>query len=425
MEVLISANKKILFFVRSLRMGGPYKRSRFNYVVQKENGYVIYNTLYNSLTKLTVSEHEQYASLKFKTSKLRRNFIQQGLIISANVDESEKYDSFIRKYASLFLPHPRITVTPTMECNARCFYCYENGVRCGKMQQKDIPGMIRTIKKLDYRKGIDLTWFGGEPLLNQEWMDCFSDRLKEEGIRFSSFIISNGSKIDDNVIEKMKRRWNINRIQITLDGDCEEYRKRKAYTDCGEDIYFRLLRMIGKISKAGIEVSIRLNIDRRNRESIVRAVQDLVQLYKNDSNVTCYPAFLTGMKENLSEDEKVEFVKRLLEVGEGKINVNEYLYKLPRMTACDYYQKNAFSIDTNGNLYICEHMLGHKEYAVGNINENCDLSQVDRAISGQREECRNCVFLTKCHGGCTDAYIGGAVPCFIDKYVLIAFLESL
>ena len=58
MEVLISANKKILFLVRSLRMSSLYKRSQFNYVVQKENGYVIYNTLYNSLTKLTVNEHE-------------------------------------------------------------------------------------------------------------------------------------------------------------------------------------------------------------------------------------------------------------------------------------------------------------------------------------------------------------------------------
>ena len=175
-------------------MSKKYKKSQFNYECKTQNGYMIYNTMYNSLTRLSNEEYNGYLSETFGDSALLEQLISQGIVVETNVDELENYNTCIRIASDYEENKPNITITPTMECNARCFYCYEKGVRYGTMKKEDISKIIEFIKSLDYSKGINLTWFGGEPLMNQEWMDEFSEKLKKSNIEFNSFIITNGSK---------------------------------------------------------------------------------------------------------------------------------------------------------------------------------------------------------------------------------------
>ena len=46
-------------------MKKKYKKSRFNYVSDTKNGIIIYNTLYNSLTRLSEEEYDVYLSEKY------------------------------------------------------------------------------------------------------------------------------------------------------------------------------------------------------------------------------------------------------------------------------------------------------------------------------------------------------------------------
>lgn len=401
-----------------------FKESKFNIISKSNERVIIYNTLYSSLTRLSNEEYEMFSKRVIPDEKLAQKFVDQGIWVRKDSDELEQYNRYTY-YANKYVKCiPHITITPTMECNAKCFYCYENGVRCGKMPQKGIQSILDFFRTLDCSKGIELTWFGGEPLLNQEWMDTFSNKLRDEGIKFTAFMITNGSKIDDSVIEKMKNVWNVNNVQITLDGSFEEYSQRKAYIDENKTVYYNVLKSIGKMADHGIGVQIRMNIDKNNRDSILYAVEDILSLYKEKNKVNCYPAFLTGSAEPLTEREKVEFIKQMIEVAKNKFNVNECLYRLPRTKACYYNQKNAFSIDVNGNVYTCEHMLGHEECSCGNVNGGA-IKITERELSGRREECQKCVFLPKCQGGCWDHYRQSEVPCFIDKYIIMAYLELL
>lgn len=402
-----------------------YKRSQFNYVSRSKDGYLIYNTLYNSLTRITEAEFGHYIDPDMNNGEIEQQLASQGILVDESIDERKNYNIYSRLTSKYLQERPHLTVTPTMECNARCFYCYENGVRCGKMKSEDADAIIRAIKALDISQGIDITWFGGEPLMAQEWMDYFAGRLREEGIEFSGFIISNGSLIDKETIEKMKNVWNVESIQITLDGSIDEYASRKSYIDRDENVYYQIFRNISRLSRAGISVNIRLNIDRANRDSILEAAEDIAQMFKENLNVSCYPAFLSGSAEPLSEREKIDFIKKLLEVCETNFRAQDYLYKLPRTMACYYYQKNAFSIDANGDIFTCEHLLGHKESSIGNISEDSPLQDRERELSGRRSECQSCLFLPKCHGGCADLRNNGELPCFIDKYIIKAYLELL
>ena len=401
------------------------KKSRFNYVAKGTSGYLIYNNLYSSLSRMSEEEYAQYKDLKFSTENLQSELEEQGFLVDENINEIGVFNAYSKLNSKRMNPVPSITVTPTMECNARCFYCYEEGVRHGRMKKESAEKIVRFIKALDTSKGVFITWFGGEPLMNQEWMDYFADMLRAEKIKFSAFMISNGSKIDESVIKKMKENWNISSIQITFDGDCEEYIKRKNYLDQNESIFFQMIKKIKALSDAGIAVQIRLNIDKNNVESIYSLVARLQQIFYSDTKISYYPAFLTGKSNFLTEREKVDVIKKIMEIDENKFHINNYLYKKPKSSACYYNQKNAFSIDVSGNVFICERAIGHPQKAIGNIEQNYDFAFAERELSGLRPECQNCPFLPKCHGGCKAAYDENNVPCYIDKYIIKAYLESI
>lgn len=404
-----------------------YRKSQFNYETRSESGYFIYNTMYNSLVRLNEKEYLQYENLEFQDACLQDELYRLGILMEPEIDELEIY----HKYTEFMVKHQEggihLTVTPTMECNARCFYCYESGVRHGRMKNLDVDKIIQWLSKMNVEKGLKLTWFGGEPLMNQEWMDYFSKALKDAGIEYSSFMITNGSKIQDGVIDKMINDWKISSVQISMDGEEEEYYRRKKYMEQDETLYFSLLKNIKKMSKRGISVQIRINVDSDNLESVCLLIDDLEYLFYKNENVTFYPSFLTGNKKRLSEDEKVKIILEILKrvKNPDKLPVGEYMYSYPKVQACFYYNKNAFSIDANGDIFICEHMLGRKELAIGNVNQEFDIKRNYRETSGKREECQKCVFLPKCQGGCYSTYVEGETPCFMEKYMIQAYLKLL
>ena len=447
MDIIISANHNILAMVKNSELNisedmgeeeywkwmqgdtgnlgseTEYRKSRFNFVAHNDKGHLVYNTLYSSLSRLNDEEYRQYLMHESAQGKLQAEFEEQGILVGKRIDELKLYNIYTFLSSKYMRLKPNITVTPTMECNARCFYCYEKGVRGGAMESGSAEKIINFLKKMDLSRGINLTWFGGEPLMNQEWMDYFSECLREEHIDFSAYMISNGSMVDDGVIFKMINNWKVTSMQITFDGSCDEYVKRKNYINQDENIYYQMLRKVKKIANAGISVQIRLNIDKSNIDSILELVDDLQQVFSEDVNVTYYPAFLTGGKDVFTEREKIDIVKWIMEADRNKLPVNKYLYKLPKVSACYYNQKMAYSIDVSGDVFICERMLGYHDKALGNVKDK--LEYEERELSGRRKECQMCVFLPKCQGGCQDALVHGEMPCFIDKYVIMAYMELI
>ena len=173
--------------------------------------------------------------------------------------------------------------------------------------------------------------------------------------------------------------------------------------------------------------SIRLNIGKKNKKSILDLLQELDTIFFTCNNVVFYPAFITGEKEKLSEEERVEFVKKMLLSMKNikKLTTSTKFYSLPRMHACMNEDPQSFSIDVNGNVYTCEHYVGKKDNRIGNIEDDLQEEDVRGKNISFREECWDCVFLPKCFGGCKANWIEGDVPCMIEKYLIKAYLEIL
>ena len=110
-------------------------------------------------------------------------------------------------------------ILPTSACNARCTYCYEAGMEPVTMTPDTVEQTIRYIISSHAEKEVHIVWFGGEPLLGEKIIDRISEGLMEAGVPFKSVMISNGSLITPQIIEKMTGPWHLDRIQISMDGD--------------------------------------------------------------------------------------------------------------------------------------------------------------------------------------------------------------
>ena len=95
-----------------------------------------------------------------------------------------------------------------------------------------------------------MVWYGGEPLLA---FDIIKDLMEEVYRNFdkeyvSSGIVSNGYLLSERTVLEMKD-YNINNIQITIDGPPEIHNKRRKLPT-GEDTFFVILNNLKKDDQA-------------------------------------------------------------------------------------------------------------------------------------------------------------------------------
>ena len=404
-----------------------YKKSEFNYVQVNGEFYLIYNTLYNSLLRLDKAEFIKFNQPESFEGELSNAFVENGVWVDEEIDEKAKYLACAEAY-TLYVPRPlSITITTTLKCNARCSYCYEKGVKQTDIVEGSADKIIEFIKRHNNVNEVHLIWFGGEPLLNMSFMDLLCKRLLEEKIVFSSYIISNGSLLNKEIIETKFKYWNIKDMQITLDGTKDVYETIKNYKNPKEGEFYSILNNIATAAKEGVFINIRLNIGKGNRDSILELLKELDTVFYQYNNVVFYPAFLTGEEEKLSEEERVDFVKKMLLCMKNikKLTTSTKFYSLPRMHACMNGDPQSFSIDVNGNVYSCEHYVGKKNNSIGQLEDDFRGRDSRGKDISLQNECATCVFLPKCFGGCEANRLENDTPCMIEKYLIMAYLQIL
>ena len=118
--------------------------------------------------------------------------------------------------------------------------------------------------------------------------------------------------------------------------------------------------------------------------------------------VTWYPAFLAEVGSDISEIERVSFLKKLFETMKNptKMNIAPRLYSMPKLMACMRNDPRSLTVDIYGTVFHCEHLVGRAEKSIVSIDVFDDEKNLARREFSIREECLQCVFLPKCMGGC-------------------------
>lgn len=250
-----------------------------------------------------------------------------------------------------------IVLFTTTDCNARCYYCFENGVEKIRMQDNTASDVADFLIEKGYE--YDINWFGGEPLFNSKCIDIITDKLRKANIYFKSDITTNGYLLDKFSIYKLKYKWNVTTIQITLDGTKDIYNKTKNYIHKDENPFERVLNNIFTVSSNKIFTKIRYNLSTENVDDIKKLISEISNSEKFNPYIHMYSNRLIREENYNLEDEyylcdSEHAVNKYILDTLGNPNTNALFLKYK-----DYYcladSGNCWVINPKGQLGRCEH----------------------------------------------------------------------
>ena len=299
------------------------------------------------------------------------------------------------------------TVLTTTDCNARCFYCFELGAKREHMSDETAAEAAAYMVRRCEGKDVKLHWFGGEPMYNKRACDVITTRLRELGIPYTSDMISNGYYLDRETVAHAVEDWKLNRVQITLDGTREVYNRVKAYIDRDEnghrdpDPYGRVMDNIGHCLAAGVTVWIRLNMDGRNTDDLMRLVEELHDRFAGREGLGIYTyvlhEFRSGIlgfnSEEQAADELRRLNKKIDDLGLGMI----FDMKKALVTyGCMADSGDGEVILPDGRVSVCDHP--EEEGTVGSIFSDHRDEERRRAWqeSAEYPECAGCPLYPHC-----------------------------
>lgn len=271
-----------------LRSDTDYRLSAQCMQVSCDEGTILYHTMTGAMyllpsdekasKYLTSGKIEIYSQVAETPDPGTEELLSHWFIVPEDFNEKKQVDD-LRRVAAVMKPKEDaitgFTVFTTTDCNARCFYCYENGIRKLRMTPKTAEDVADYIIGSCKGKPIKLTWFGGEPFYNTEAIEIICRKLRLAGIEYTSTSTSNGYFLDRDTSYKAKTDWHLKAVQISIDGTEEIYNRTKDYTDCEGSAFERVTDNIKNLQDEGVHVTIRLNIHKGNADDLMKLLDDL------------------------------------------------------------------------------------------------------------------------------------------------------
>lgn len=409
MKVICEVNSIVKSLISPNYSAIRYLPSCFNVIETINDYYLVFNTFTRSLISLNI---EEYSLLKEYLDKpdneIVDKLVELGFLIDAQIDETKRYlqlQNFNRAVRLSSNGIKTFKIYTTTNCNARCFYCFEEGTPKNNMSSEICDAVINYIFKYKTDDKIRLYWFGGEPLCNQLVINRICSHLKNNDVKFESTIVTNGYLFDKKLIDKAINDWNLTLVQITLDGYGEEHNKRKAYINPTEDPFEKTIENIKLLSKRNLKLIVRLNFDKNNLNDIKRLIPYLKDNILDFKNVTVAPVLLIdncfSHKTNIDFTDNLEMNNAFIEL-KNILYDNNMLYYGPvnkhiPTNSCMADNPNCVIISTDGRLYTCQNCDESMCYGdIFNGVTDSKLLDIWRNPKKVREKCYNCVCLPEC-----------------------------
>jgi uncharacterized protein len=351
---------------------------------------------------------------------LRRNGLLVGPVLSYDDDDYERQVDRL-----LHMSTGRIELYLAEACNMRCKYCYvnENEALNNGLMPWDVA---KAAVDLVFRRSADIpdmqiTFFGGEPLLNKPVMRkviAYSQELGEQHgktVRYS--LTTNGTLLDDEVIAYIKRH-NFG-LMISVDGPPEVHNDMRPMAD-GRDSFDTIARNVKALMRRRRLVTVRCTLSNRHLN-----MYDIVTFLEDFGFTRIAPSTCQGKAHRLGEydvgpehKEALEAEQdRLLDRWLGQVKRGETLRydpysgavrgmiggrKRPPMLRCGIC-RGCTTVGIDGKLYPCHRYVGMGTHVIGDVWSGVDDQKHAREVRGYfetRRKCESCWAVNMCGGMC-------------------------
>ena len=321
-----------------------------------------------------------------------------------------------------------IIIKLTSHCCLACDYCYigphqsQYGAKVMslKMIEKALNDFLELVK--DDRgadidsKTIKLTWHGGEPLL--AGLSYFKEIIDLEksvipsSFRVTNAITSNGVKFDKDWVDFFKKE-NF-QIGISIDGPQHVHDLHRK-TKKGEGSFRQVMSTIKMLKEANIQFGALSVISSESAKNPDYLFKFFIEEDIKNLNFIPYTTFSEWLSPKEYTKFSIRFFDLWYELDDPGFYIRDFANIIARIfgrdsNLCEYTNcfGNYLGLDTNGDIYMCDLLIGQSEFLLGNI-QNISLG---KAIESKRytdlkskarinaPSCNNCQYFLVCTGGC-------------------------
>lgn len=406
-----------------------FKTSQYNFFVPYDEKLMIaFNGVSKAMGRFTSEEFDVVKTIlkapnnpviKLPTGmKIKKYLARNGFIIPVHLDEL----SFLKKRNREGIEAKNsfdLIIMPTLNCNFNCFYCYEDHrpLKMSSETQKRIMDWgLRAIP--EYRL-LNLSWFGGEPLLELDTIvklsTFFRDLCQHHKTGFHNMITTNGYLLNQRVVNTLKK-IGVQTFNITVDGSPRwhnKFRTHRNRTKTFDEIIKGIIRIAETLPDVRINVRVNYNSDSFDD------IPELFDVFPIEIRGRLFLLFcqIFGKKaDRCVLADKTDREQSLYDMAEKKgygIDLEGSIFG-PKETFCYADRESSLILNPAGEVFKC---------AVSNFTSNVKLGEIDKdgrivweqerieqwqSIDGFDDpHCRKCRYLPLCMGGCRSQRLNG------------------
>ena len=340
-------------------------------------------------------------------------------------------------------------IQPTAMCQLGCYYCGQQHTKTSMSEpimEELVEKIVEKFKAGGY-SSLYISWFGAEPLMALPQMRVIyrllTEKIADPAVKIGGKIVTNGLSLKEKIFEELMTKFNIDTIEITLDG-LGKYHDEHRYTKAGGEsfdlIYRNLKAALRGTSFQGRNspIIIRCNVDRKNIDGVEPLIR---QLALDGLHTKIRKLYFIGVyswagneahKNNVSKEEfamqhlKWEILKIKLGYPFGAT-----LYPRKKVT-CIAVGGDSEVYDAYGNIYNCTEISYADYYPAGQYQTGHLLEEplrvegkkpfndwYETVRSGDRFPCTRCRMLPICGGSCPKSWMEGNPACPTFKFSLL------
>lgn len=424
------------------------KTSKYTNYLFEDDVYLLHNSMYPNIIKVTdeklfpivqeiLSNKENY-ELSFEDDKDMSDFyddlVRSRIIIQNETNELNLVNYYFRKH----MEHQplQVFIFPTRNCNFRCPYCYEaheERVLSYEQYEQARQYILDKVKELNY-SSVNISWFGGEPLLKYCEIVEFMENLKSslpQNVDLIAHMTINAYLLTP---EKFRKLVNVGvkSYQITIDGLKETHNLTRVLSG-GYPTWDVIMDNIRSAKETNLDfrIILRTNVTNDMLKTAEKWIFYLAEMFKDDRRFQYHFETVKDLGgENLSfkfDGNSSKPIKELARLT-SKYGIDFRSFKkflVPFNMICYAANPHSIVIDSDGSLMKCTVVIDEAYNKVGclnkGINDEIFAWWTDYELS---DNCKKCSILPLCYGRkCPNSY-PNEITCNTMKEYYYAGLRS-
>ncbi len=385
------------------------KWNRYNYIKNNNNNeYLLFNCSTNNhmymleeVKQLIVNNLNSINQIESIHPELYHFLKKKKFIINNRFDEVKDVINRIQKDFNSS-NNFELFINPTLDCNLRCWYCYESHLKrsiVSDVTLKSIMCFIKNKVESPELKEITISFFGGEPLLGFNkviWpiIEFTQKVCTENKKKLYFFFTTNGTLLTRKIVDQLYATGLYCSFQVPFDGNEEYHNKTKVFAN-GKGTFDKIINNVMYALSRGFGFIIRCNYTSKNLHSF----DELISIF-NEYAVECIDyGLLKFMYHKVWQAEGTTEMEKVVSKYEDRTN---YSNTNISFYSCYADRGNSVVINYNGDVYNCTARDFKPEDREGYLKEDGKIIYNEKhrkrmKVRFSNKNCMNCMIFPICN----------------------------